>query len=64
MNDNLKMFFRYGVAVGVSYAVAKGWITPTAGEQFTQSIVELGGILVAFIPAIYAAMKVSNQPKT
>lgn len=64
MSNNLKMFGRYGLAVAVSYATAKGWLTPTAGDLVTNLAIEVVGLGVAFGPAIYAAMKVDNTPKT
>ena len=63
MNDNLKMFLRYGLAIGVSFAVAKGWITPETGEGVTKSIIEIVGVLVSFAPALYAAIMIRNTPK-
>lgn len=64
MTDNLKMFGRYALAVGVTYAAAKGWITPAGGEAITSLVVELVGVLIAFGPAAYAALKVNNAPKS
>lgn len=63
-SDNLKMFGRYGLAIAVSYATAKGMLTPVAADVLTQAIIELGGILFASLPAFYAAQKIDNAPKT
>lgn len=62
MNSNMKMFGRYALAIGVSYAVAKGWITPGGGDAITTLIVELIGVVVAFGPAAYAALRIDNSP--
>jgi hypothetical protein len=62
--DNLKMFGRYAIAIGVSYATAKGWISAPAGDAMTKLLVELGAVAISFGPAVYAAMKVDNAPKT
>jgi hypothetical protein len=62
--DNLKMFGRYAIAIGVSYATAKGWISASGGDALTKLLVELGAVAIAFGPAVYAAMKVDNAPKT
>lgn len=63
VSDNLKMFGRYAIAIGVSYATAKGWIKPAAGDLITQFLIEAGALALAFLPAIYAAVKVDNAPK-
>lgn len=64
MSDNTKMFGRYALAIGLSYATAKGWITPAGSDAIKTLVVELVGVLVAFGPAAYAAIKVDNTPKT
>ncbi|MCC6775618.1 MAG: hypothetical protein IT537_03120 [Hyphomicrobiales bacterium] len=63
MNDNLKMAGRYAIAIGVSFAVGRGWITPDMGGAVSNLLVEMGGVLIAFGPAVYAAWKVNNAPK-
>jgi hypothetical protein len=63
MSDNLKMFGRYGLAVAVSFAVGKGWITPEQSETVTNIVIQLAGIAIAFAPAAWAAAFVDNKPK-
>jgi hypothetical protein len=63
VSDNLKMFGRYALTIGLTYATAKGWITPTGSEAISNLIIELVGVLIAFGPAAYAALKVDNTPK-
>ena len=63
MTNNLKMFARYALAMGITYATAKGWISPKAGDAITTLVVEIAGVLIAFGPAVYAALKVDNSPK-
>lgn len=63
MSDNLKMFGRYAIATGVSYAAGKGWITPGQAAPVTQLVLEMAALLASFGPAIYAARNVSNKPK-
>lgn len=62
--DNLKMFGRYGIAIVVGYLVGTGKLTPEAGDTMSKALIDLGGLLIAALPAIYAAMKVNNAPKT
>lgn len=62
MSNNLKMFGRYGLAIAITYATAKGWIKPGAGDVITDFVMEAGALLAAFGPALYAAMKVDNTP--
>jgi hypothetical protein len=64
MSDNTKMFLRYALTVGITYATAKGWITPEGGSAIKTFVVELVGVVVAFGPAAYAAVKVDNSPKS
>lgn len=64
MSNELKMFGRYALAIGVSYAIGRGWITPSAGDVITRLAIEVAGLAIAFGPALYAAMKVDNTPKT
>ena len=64
MSNNLKMFGRYALAIGLTYATAKGWITPGGSEAISTLVSELIGVLVAFGPAAYAALNVDNAPKS
>lgn len=64
LQDNLKMFGRYGVAVAVAFAVGKGWITPEQSEGAINLLMQIGGILLAFAPAAWAARFVDNAPKS
>ena len=64
MTENLKMFGRYALAIGVSYALGKGWINQAQGDQITSIMIELAALAVSFSPAIYAALKIDNAPKT
>lgn len=61
--DNLKMFGRYGISIAIGYLVGAGKLTPEAGDTLTKFLIELGGLLIASGPAIYAALKVNNAPK-
>ena len=63
MSNNTKMFGRYALAMAITYATAKGWITPSGGDAITSLIVEMVGVVVAFGPAAYAAFRVDNAPK-
>lgn len=63
MNDTFKMFGRYALAIGVSFAVGRGWITPEGGSAITDLAIQIAGLLAAFGPAIYAGMKIENKPK-
>lgn len=63
MLDNTKMLARYAVAIAVAYAAGKGLIVPEQAETLTKAIVELGGLLVSAIPALYALIYVDNSPK-
>lgn len=64
MNDNLKMFGRYGIAIAISYALGKGWINQAQGDQITGIVIEIAALAASFSPAIYAALKIDNAPKT
>lgn len=61
--DNVKMFGRYAISIGVSYAVAKGWVTPSGSSAVTALLIEVGGAILALGPAAWAAIKVDNAPK-
>jgi hypothetical protein len=63
MSDTLWMFGRYSLAIATSYAVGKGWITPTGGDALTSAIIEIAAVVAAYAPAIYAGIKVNNSPK-
>lgn len=63
MSDNLKMFGRYGAAVAVSFAVGKGWLTPEQSEGAINLAIQIGGIVLALLPAAWAAKFVNNDPK-
>lgn len=63
MSNNVKMFGRYGIAIGVGYIVGRGALTPEAGDLLTKFLIEAFGLLVASLPAIYAANNVDNSPK-
>lgn len=63
MNNELKMVGRYALAIAISFAAGKGWITPSQGTAVTNLVVELAGVVIAFAPAVYAAFKVDNTPK-
>jgi hypothetical protein len=64
VSDNMKMFGRYSVAIAVGWLVGAGKITPQTGDLLTQFLIQLAGILFAYIPAIYAAHSVDNSPKS
>ena len=64
MNDNIKMFARYGLAILIGWLVGAGKITPEQGDTYTKLAIELVGILAAFAPALYAAKNVNNSPVT
>jgi len=64
MSDNLKMFFRYGFAVLLSFAVGKGWITPEQSETVNGVLIQIAGLVLSMFPAVYAALKIDNTPKT
>lgn len=64
MEDNLKMFGRYAIAVVVAFAVGKGWLTSVTGDLINQVVIQVIGLLVAMLPATYAAAKIDNTPKT
>ena len=62
-NDTLKMFVRYAIAIAISFATARGWISDAAGGTISQVAEQLLGLLVAFTPAFYAAAKIDNSRK-
>jgi hypothetical protein len=64
VSDNMKMFGRYGIAIAVGWLVGAGKITPEAGDLLTRFLIEGAGLLIAFVPAIYAAQNVDNSPKS
>lgn len=61
--DNLNMFGRYAVAVAISFAVGRGWLTEAAGGAVGDFAVQLLGLIVAFAPAVYASVRIDNAPK-
>ena len=63
MNPTLAMFGRYFLAIAISFAVGRGWIPESAGSAITDFVIQLVGLFVAFVPAIWAAIKVDNTPK-
>ncbi len=63
-NDTTKMFLRYAIAIGISFAVGRGWISEAAGGTISQIAEQVLGLLVAFSPALYAAAKIDNSRKT
>jgi hypothetical protein len=63
MNDTTKMMLRYVFAVGVSYASGAGWLTPDQSDLVTKAAIELGGVIIAWAPALYAAFMVDNSKK-
>lgn len=63
LSPTVAMFARYALAVGISFAVAKGWLTPEAADSTTKLLLELLGVLASFTPAVYAAVKIDNGPK-
>jgi hypothetical protein len=63
VSDNLKMFGRYAIAIAVGWLVGSGKVSPEAGDLLTRFLIEGAGLLIAFVPAIYAAQNVDNSPK-
>jgi hypothetical protein len=63
MSDNVKMFARYALAVGVAFAVGRGWLSTGQGDAVINLVIELFGVVAAFGPAVWAAFKVDNTPK-
>lgn len=62
-NPNVMMFVRYAISTGVAFAIGKGWIGAPAQGAVVDGLVQLVGVLIAIIPPVYAALKVSNTPK-
>lgn len=62
MNPTLAMFGRYFLAIAISFAVGRGWIPESAGSTISDFVIQLVGLLAAFLPAIWAAIKVDNTP--
>lgn len=62
MNPTLAMFGRYFLAIAISYLVGKGFITEAAGSVISDFVIQMVGLLIAFLPAIWAALKVDNTP--
>lgn len=63
MSDTLNMFGRYAITAAISFAVGRGWITPSASSVVADFAIQALGMIVAFIPALYAAKKIDNSPK-
>jgi hypothetical protein len=63
-NDTIKMFARYAIAIAISFATARGWISDAAGGTISQVAEQLLGLLAAVTPALYAAAKIDNSRKT
>jgi hypothetical protein len=62
-NDTTKMLLRYVLAIGISYATARGWITEATGGTISQAVEQIIGILIAFSPALYAAARIDNSSR-
>jgi hypothetical protein len=63
LNDTSKMLLRYVIAVALSYATAKGWVSDATGGTISNIAEQIIGLLAAFTPALYAAVRVDNGPK-
>jgi hypothetical protein len=62
MNPTLAMFGRYFLAIAISFAVGRGWIPESAGSVVSDFVTQAVALLAAFLPAIWAAIKVDNTP--
>jgi hypothetical protein len=62
--DNIKMFARYALAIAVSFAAGKGYISGEQADLVSNFLKEAGAVIFAFAPALYAAFKVNNKPVT
>lgn len=56
MNQELGRILRHGLPVLVTYALAKGWISPA----LQQPLLELGGAVITFALAYFASRKVAK----
>ncbi len=59
MNDELARLLRHGLPVLITYAIAKGWISPT----LQQPLLEFGGVLITFLLAYTASVKAKPRQK-
>jgi hypothetical protein len=62
-NDTTKMMLRYVLAIAISYATARGWLTEATGGSISQIVEQVIGLLAAFSPALYAAARIDNAPR-
>ena len=62
MSDNAKMLLRYGVTAVVAFGVGKGWFSQLAGDAIINAVIEISAVILAFIPPVYAALKIDNSP--
>lgn len=61
--NNLMMILRYTFAIAMTAAVQRGWLHVESVDAATAAVVEVIGQMIAWGPAVYAAIFVKNTPK-